>query len=159
MRCPCINRKTITNTVENMDLPTIANISPELLKLSCVKPNLRENNKHLICDDASTNRELLDKFLQKLHCETDQAKNGFEAIEACVNNGVYKIVWMDIRMPRCDGIEATKLLRNKFAYKGIIIAVTGYVDEATRTECVEAGMNYFLQKPFDRNLIAHYANS
>jgi CheY-like chemotaxis protein len=117
---------------------------------------IKTNNKHLICDDAFSNRLVLKKYLNMYKCDTDEAENGKDAIEQVKLNGIYKIIWMDLKMPKMDGIEATKYLRNEMHYEGIIIGLTGYVDDITVKQCLRAGMNYVIPKPFDKKVIETY---
>jgi CheY-like chemotaxis protein len=57
---------------------------------------------------------------------------------------------MDIDMPVCDGIEATRNIR-EFNNRIPIVAITAYADSQMRTKCAEAGMNAFLAKPCSRD--------
>jgi len=115
-----------------------------------------KNLKHLICDDAFSNRLVLKKYLNLFNCDVDEAENGREAINKITENGEYCIVWMDIKMPIMDGINATDVLRKNLNYKGPIIGLTGFVDRITVKKCLEVGMNYVVSKPFDRNIIHMY---
>lgn len=60
---------------------------------------------------------------------------------------------MDIRMPVLDGISATRLIRQDLKSKALVIAVSGEVQEATIEECLMAGMDCFVPKPYDKNLL------
>ncbi len=108
-------------------------------------------NRHLIVDDSDTNRMVIRKYLLRFgHDQIDEACNGKEAIEFIDLNGEYAIIWIDIQMPKMDGIECTKYLRTKMNYKGPIIGVTGHVDNNSRLNCESAGMNSVIAKPMDR---------
>lgn len=117
-----------------------------------------KNNKHLICDDAFTNRLVLKKYLVLFGCDVDEAENGADAIEKIKLNGEYSIIWMDIKMPKIDGHECTKILRNEMDYKGKIIGLTGYVDDITIKKCYSIGMNNVIAKPFDSEIIEMYVD-
>lgn len=117
-----------------------------------------QNNKHLICDDAYTNRLVLKKYLLKFGCIVDEAENGFDAVEKVKENGEYDIIWMDIKMPKMDGHECTNILRNKMNYSGIIIGLTGYVDNDSIKKCISLGMNHVVAKPFDYKIINTYVD-
>lgn len=117
------------------------------------KETYKTNNKHLICDDAYTNRLVLKKYLVMFGYEVDEAENGEDAINKIKENGKYNIIWMDIKMPKMDGFECTRQLRTTMNYNGVIIGLTGYVDDITMKKCLELGMNRVIKKPFDKEII------
>ncbi|XWV25127.1 histidine protein kinase SLN1 [Tupanvirus deep ocean] len=117
-----------------------------------------KNNKHLICDDSSMNRLVLKKYLNLYGCNVDEAENGIDAINKVKENGEYNIIWMDIKMPKMNGHECTKILRHELNYKGVIIGLTGYVDDDSIKKCHEVGMNYVLAKPFNADVIHMYVD-
>ncbi|WP_432672956.1 response regulator [Flavobacterium sp. SM2513] len=83
------------------------------------------------------------------------AHNGLEALELIKRNS-YDIVLMDVIMPLMDGITATKHVRNLAdeSKKHLpIIALTANVAEKDLTECLVAGMNDFVTKPFEINAL------
>lgn len=118
---------------------------------------INSNGKHLICDDCETNRIILAKFLSKKY-EYDFAKNGYEVIKNIEKNGNYNIIWMDLEMPKMNGIECTNYLRKNLKYKGIIIGMTGYVDAESLNDCYNCGMNNVMIKPLNINILYNYAD-
>jgi len=60
---------------------------------------------------------------------------------------------MDIRMPVMDGISATRIIRNELKSKALIIAVSGEVQETTIEECLAAGMDCFVPKPYNKSFM------
>lgn len=118
-----------------------------------------KNKKHLICDDAYTNRLVLKKYLVQYGCTIDEAENGIDALEKIKTNGEYNIIWMDIKMPKMDGHECTNILRTKMNYAGTIIGLTGYVDNDSIKKCLLLGMNYVVPKPFDARVIHTYVEN
>jgi osomolarity two-component system, sensor histidine kinase SLN1 len=118
--------------------------------------NSNKNSKHLICDDAYSNRHVLKKYLNFYGCTVDEAENGCDAINMVKNNGTYNVIWMDIKMPKMDGFVATEILINEMCYNGPIIGLTGYVDEVTIKKCYELGMKHVVSKPFDKKVIQMY---
>jgi CheY-like chemotaxis protein len=83
-------------------------------------------------------------MLRKLGYRADTATNGAEAIDA-LEHHYYDLVLMDIEMPVMDGIEATKIIRQRWHKCPRIIAVTALVD--FQDACYEAGVDDFLAKP------------
>ncbi len=102
----------------------------------------------LLVEDNPDNRNLIARYLRYSGAYVDFAENGIEGVKkALVNN--YDIILMDIQMPRLDGLEATKKLR-EFGYDGSIVAITGYSKKAEREDCLEAGFDEYLTKPVQR---------
>jgi CheY-like chemotaxis protein len=117
----------------------------------------------LICDDNDINCQILTCILGKLcpsKCViTHDGKQAVDSIRAHPAN-FFRAIFMDIHMPECDGVEATRLIRRLEAAnaeaKGTavratpIIGVTGDPDQEVKDECLKAGMNRVLQKPTKR---------
>jgi two-component system sensor histidine kinase/response regulator len=79
------------------------------------------------------------------------ANNGREAVERFTADPErYDMIFMDVHMPEMDGLEATRVLRNR-GYSGIpIVAMTADAMKEDRDKCLEAGMNDYLAKPIKR---------
>jgi len=127
--------------------------SNDILKKS--SPN---NNKHLICDDSPANRTILKKYLEMCGCEVDEVENLHDAMKEIKKNGEYNVIWTNINMPEMDTIDCTTQLRTELNYRGAIITLTGYIDDTTEKECLKAGVNHIVCKPFDKNIIEMYTN-
>jgi CheY-like chemotaxis protein len=69
----------------------------------------------------------------------------------------YDLILMDIRMPEMDGIEAAHHIRNREEFsidKNVpIIVVTAHDDADERKKCYELGINEYLTKPIDKDLL------
>jgi CheY-like chemotaxis protein len=65
----------------------------------------------------------------------------------------YQIIFMDVQMPKMDGIEATKRIVMDQPERPIIIAVTANAEVADQKRCIEAGMNDFIPKPFNAKML------
>jgi CheY-like chemotaxis protein len=98
----------------------------------------------LLVDDNAVNLKMASLMLKKLGHQTDLATNGIEAIEA-LQQKPYDIVLMDIQMPEMDGLEATKIIRQRLHNCPKIIIITAFVNY--RDVCFEAGADDFLAKP------------
>lgn len=100
----------------------------------------------LVAEDTDSNFTLLHSMLRKNY-ELTRVLNGEEAVMEVQKNS-YDAVFMDIKMPVMDGIEATKNIRelNKTLP---IIALTASVFDSNRQLALSAGCNYFLTKPVD----------
>lgn len=112
------------------------------------------NGKHaLVVEDNRLNMEVAEYQLRSLHLIVDKAANGLEAIQAFENSydGYYDIIFMDVVMPKCDGISATRTIRHmdRPDAKTIpIVAMTANAFPDDAQKCFESGMNYHLAKPF-----------
>lgn len=106
----------------------------------------------LLVDDNVINRKVASLTLEKLGCEVHQASDGQEAVDRCEQQK-YELIFMDLRMPRLNGIDATRAIRNDQA--GVnrntpIVALTANAYQEDRVQCREAGMQEHLSKPFKR---------
>jgi CheY-like chemotaxis protein len=101
----------------------------------------------LVVEDNEELRFLVKMQLKKVGCLADFAINGREALDKMAENN-YEIILMDVMMPIMDGLEATKIIREREAKENkeptTIIAMTALSDKKS---CLEAGMNDFLFKP------------
>jgi PAS domain S-box-containing protein len=103
----------------------------------------------LIAEDNNINLKLLAVMLTKAGANVLMAVDGVKAVESFKESKV-DLVFMDIHMPRLDGFQATKLIRE--AEKGIkhtpIIALTAIALPGDREKCLENGMDDYIAKPF-----------
>ena len=106
----------------------------------------------LLAEDHEVNRELFTLLLGKLGCQVVTARDGVEAVEIGASRR-FDLVLMDIFMPRMSGYEAARALRDK-GYAGPIVAVTASALTGERENCIEAGMNDVLVKPFKKDDLA-----
>ena len=106
----------------------------------------------LLVEDNSVNQFVACEMLKSLDCSVEIAENGCEAVDA-VKEKKYDLVLMDCQMPVKNGFEATKdirlhELRQSTTNRIPIIALTGNVIQGVRQQCLEAGMDDYLSKPF-----------
>ena len=108
----------------------------------------------LLVEDNPSNRMVACSFLGKIGVQVTIAENGLEAIKA-VQSQCFDIILMDLQMPRMDGYEATQAIRQlggRFD-KLPIIALTADVVSDVKERVVKAGMNDYLSKPFNPNIL------
>jgi PAS domain S-box-containing protein len=102
----------------------------------------------LVVDDEPINREVAQMQLDALDLIVDTAEDGAEAI-AMARAGIYAAIFMDMRMPNVNGLDATRQIRQLPEYKHVpIIAMTANVFDEDKAQCIAAGMDDFLTKPF-----------
>ncbi len=103
----------------------------------------------LLVEDNRINQEVAREILQDAGYRVDLADNGERALEAA-RRFRYAAVLMDVQMPRMDGYEAARRLREDPRYAEVpIIALTAHALDGDRDRCLAAGMNDYVAKPID----------
>jgi PAS domain S-box-containing protein len=109
--------------------------------------------KILLVEDNEVNQKVAEGIFKGMGMEVDLANDGQEGVEMVKKSGVpskYDLIYMDLKMPRMDGFEATKQIRAMGPYKTLpIIAVTADVMPGVREKCFEAGMMDMIRKPIN----------
>ncbi|MCF8198682.1 MAG: response regulator [Sulfuritalea sp.] len=124
---------------------------PEKAKETDVEAEIRQRfsgDRILVTDDEPINREVALMLLESLGFVVDTASNGAEAL-AATGKIRYAAIFMDMQMPKLNGVEATRQIRLLPGYaKTPIIAMTANAFAEDKQRCAEAGMSDFLSKPF-----------
>ena len=100
----------------------------------------------LVAEDSLTNQEVAKSMLGLLGCEAWLADNGAEAVEQ-INLQRPELVLMDCQMPVMDGYAATRAIRKNWPDLPIV-ALTAGMGDNLRQQCLDAGMNEVMSKPF-----------
>jgi PAS domain S-box-containing protein len=110
----------------------------------------------LLVEDDRMNQFVMSQFFKKWNAKIELAENGRLAIEK-LSEETYDLVLMDVHMPEMDGFEATQVIRDSSSsvldHQVPIIALTADVNSETRTRVREAGMNDFVTKPSEPELL------
>lgn len=131
---PAIQRTTDAHTVN----PPIASLADRTTPL-----------RILVVDDNEINQVVACKFLQKLGCQVEVARNGREAVDS-IAHATYDAVLMDCEMPEMNGYEATQEIRRQehtTTRHLPIIALTGHASSEDEQKCRRAGMDDVITKP------------
>ena len=109
----------------------------------------------LVAEDNAINQQVVTGLLRRLGYRSDLADDGNEALEL-VKAYDYDIVFMDVHMPRMDGIAATRAIRALAGTRGktVIVAMTANAMTGDREACIEAGMDDYIAKPIDRKRLS-----
>lgn len=102
--------------------------------------------KILLAEDNKVNQKVALLTLKKLNYQADVVINGLEVISA-VQSQNYDVIFMDVQMPKMDGLQATKWIRENLSIQPYIIAMTANAMEGDRQICLDAGMNEYISKP------------
>jgi CheY-like chemotaxis protein len=102
----------------------------------------------LVVDDNATNRMVAEALCEMFECTSECVEDGAEAVEAA-RTGRFDLVLMDIRMPRMDGVEATRAIRAMPGAAGMvpIIALTANADPEDAQSYINSGMQCVVEKP------------
>ncbi len=112
-----------------------------------------QGRRILIVDDEPVNLEVARFLLEESGLRVDTAADGEDALRR-VHETDYALILMDMQMPRLDGLVATRLIRATPGYATTpILAMTANAFTEDRRHCLEAGMNDFLTKPFNPDVL------
>lgn len=115
----------------------------------------------LIAEDNEINALLARRMCERFGCGAVVVKDGQDAVDAVAESLAagargFDVILMDVFMPRLDGLEATRIIKEKFASRNLpafacppIVALTANAFAEDRERCLAAGMDDYLAKPFD----------
>jgi CheY-like chemotaxis protein len=108
----------------------------------------REAPLVLVVDDVADGREIVGEYLKMSGYELDSAADGVEAVQKA-QDLLPDVILMDVWLPKMDGLEATRRLRQDPRTKDIpIIALTAHGLASARGKAIEAGCDAVITKPF-----------
>jgi CheY-like chemotaxis protein/two-component sensor histidine kinase len=102
----------------------------------------------LVVDDVETNIYIMQGLLAPYELPVDTARSGFETINKIKNGKVYDLIFMDHMMPKMDGIEAVKIIRD-MGYANPIVALTANAVVGQTEVFLNNGFDGFISKPVD----------
>ncbi|GFM35919.1 response regulator [Desulfovibrio psychrotolerans] len=116
----------------------------------------------LLVEDEQVNMIMAQRILEKMGHMVTCARNGKAGLEK-LHEQRFDVVLMDIQMPVMDGLEATRRIRNAASPMNPqdipVIAVTAHATSRDRDDALEAGMDGYVIKPFERDILASAIHS
>ncbi|MEM9163855.1 MAG: response regulator, partial [Cyanobacteria bacterium P01_F01_bin.4] len=104
--------------------------------------------KVLVAEDNLVNQKIALKVLAKFGYSADVVANGVETLEA-LNQKAYDVIFMDVQMPKMDGLEATRKIIERWGeQRPRIIAMTANALKQDKENCLASGMDGYISKPF-----------
>lgn len=114
--------------------------------------NIYNGQKILVVEDNFMSFKLIEVHFKRSNLGVVHATDGLMALEKFREEDDIRAVLMDIQLPGINGLEVTREIR-KMDSDVPVIATTGNVFEDDRLACMDAGCNYFLEKPLDFNVL------
>lgn len=110
----------------------------------------------LVAEDDEISFIFIEKLLQEEEMKIIHAKNGIEALEMLEENDV-SVILMDLKMPKMSGLEATKIIREKYPHLPII-AQTAFALAEDEKMAMEAGCTAYISKPINKEELFELIN-
>ena len=104
----------------------------------------------MVVEDNILNQKIVNFLLRKENASIFTAMNGNEAIDL-VRNRDFDIILMDLQMPGMDGFSTARYIRKEIKSDVPIIALTADIFVKETSNCLDAGMNACISKPFETN--------
>ena len=142
-------------TVFYFTIPYLKSKSPgehDTVEPQTVLLNFKETKTILVAEDEYINFVLIEEYLGGENVKVLRAGNGIEVVEMCQTDPSIDLVLMDIKMPRMDGLEATRKIR-EFRPGIPIIALTAYAREHDKKKAFEAGCVGYIPKPVSKETL------
>ncbi len=109
--------------------------------------SLPAKTRILLVEDNIINQRVAMALIKKTGIKLDVVGDGLEALEA-IKNEDYSMVFMDVQMPKMDGLTATKEIRQTLKMRDLpIVAMTANAMKGDKEECFESGMDDYISKP------------
>jgi len=139
-----------------ISLPVVNKTNQKLI-IDDDKKKLNLTFKLLLAEDDKTNQRVALGTLKKLGYNATLVSNGEMAVQA-LEKEPYDVVLMDCQMPKVDGYQATKQIRDPHSkvidHDIHIIALTAHATSKDKEKCLNAGMNDYMTKPFNPQTLA-----
>jgi signal transduction histidine kinase len=154
-----INKPVLQSDLKNLFVRLNNGIDPEIPELkSFITDSKTEETtdnankiRILLAEDQPINRKIVIGLLKRYDWQIISAENGEEAVEK-FSTEHFDLILMDVQMPKLDGFEATRQIRELEEKSGSripIIAMTAHAMKGDKEKCLDSGMDYYITKPVD----------
>jgi PAS domain S-box-containing protein len=133
------------------DIPGEENAAVPQIDAAPPRPDVPKAIHLLLVDDEKINRVFVAEMLHKQGWQVTEAENGRQALES-IDHIPFDLVLMDLEMPEMDGLETTGRIRAAERNTGghlPVIAMTAHAVAGYREQCLAAGMDAYISKPFE----------
>lgn len=138
-----IFRVSIEQDIISMEVPE--NDSEEIE----IDYNVNLGKRILIVDDSKINLKVANQILKPYNFNVTMVESGYECLEL-MDNSTFDLILMDIMMPKMNGVETLKRLKEIDGFDIPVIALTADAIEGTNEKYLNAGFDDYLSKPIDR---------
>jgi PAS domain S-box-containing protein len=111
-----------------------------------------QGKRVLLVEDNELNRLVATQVLAHYRVKITEATNGQEAIDV-LKEQTFDAILMDLQMPVMDGLDASRFIRRVLKLDTPIIALTANAFKTEIEKCMQAGMNDYVTKPFEENIL------
>jgi signal transduction histidine kinase/DNA-binding response OmpR family regulator len=135
--------------LEKLAVVEIKDKKPAAEALGTRSATIKDQISILVAEDNAINQKIIMHLLKNIGLSCDIVSNGIEVLTS-LQRQHYDVVFMDVQMPEMDGLEATRELKRIYGkYSPVVIAMTAGAYEMDKKDCLAAGMDDYLTKPFD----------
>jgi signal transduction histidine kinase/DNA-binding response OmpR family regulator len=151
-----IGKPVISSILHNALLEIFIHKAVELTTNEIDDPNktmAKVHKKVLIVDDNNTNQLIAKLLLEQSGFDVITANDGKEAVDIYQKQSTQiDLILMDIHMPNMNGYEASSAIKQMYP-NAIIVAMTAEVTPGVKESCKQAGMEQYISKPFDPDML------
>lgn len=152
-----VKLRHLYNHLVQSQQPSPVNLPKAIVPVAPTKP-IVETAKILIVDDNLCNLKVAEMLLRALGLTCYKAGDGQEMLDI-TNTTKFQLIFLDMHMPRMNGIDAAILFRQREQNQQVvhpvpIVAMTAASSLQDRRRCLEAGMNFYLSKPVQKAELA-----
>lgn len=136
-------RVYLEQKIVSMEIPQSSNEEIE------INYNAHKGKRILIVDDSKINLKVANQILKPYNFDVVLANSGYEALEL-METKTFDLILMDIMMPKMNGIETLRRLKEMEGFDLPVVALTADAIEGTEDKYLQAGFNAYLSKPIDK---------
>ena len=137
-----IDQKIIATEPIHEENPVIDEDTIKIIDLS--------NKKLLVVDDNVVNLKVIKRLLVDYNANIDTVTNGQDCIDKINNGEKYDLIFMDIMMPKMDGVTTLNKLKELTGFEIDTIALTADAIDGQKEKYLQDGFNDYLAKPIEK---------